>query len=251
MDYQGNYFPEEHDERESKTYRTVKGIFKWTMYGLSFLVYAIIFFVIFSSCDSRIITRNYYGGYIENFDPAGETVYRLNTEEFMNYDGSVQLSDIDYSDKYGFLEVGVKLNAKKQLGGNKDERFEAVLTDNLGNTFTLAGVQRDTNLRYSFARFSFSGVALDLAQHENGEPSADYGRYLTLTIYRAGSRKHGAAGAGSRCRYGIRSGKRPGGRGRKRQCDVRRYSPRKQKRLKYINNKRTALELSFYYGKYQ
>lgn len=186
MDYQGNYFPEEHDERESKTYRTVKGIFKWTMYGLSFLVYAIIFFVIFSSCDSRIITQNYYGGYIENFDPAGETVYRLNTEEFMNYDGSVQLSDIDYSDKYGFLEVGVKLNAKKQLGGNKDERFEAVLTDNLGNTFTLAGVQRDTNLRYSFARFSFSGVALDLAQHENGESSADYGRYLTLTIYRAG-----------------------------------------------------------------
>lgn len=185
MDYQGNYFPEEHDERESKTYRVVKGVFKWTMYGLSFIVYAIIFFMIFSSCDSKIISRNYYGNYVENFDAGSDTLYRLNTEEFMNYDGSVQLSDIDCSEKYGFLEVGVKLNARKQLDGDKDEPFEAVLTDNFGNTFALAGVQRDTNLRYSFARFTFADVQLDFSEHENGEPSDDYGRYLTLTIYRA------------------------------------------------------------------
>ena len=59
MDYQGNYFPEDEDERRSVTYKRVKGFFKWTMYGISFVVYALLFYFIFVNRDPALLEKNY------------------------------------------------------------------------------------------------------------------------------------------------------------------------------------------------
>ena len=62
MDYQGNYFPDDHDENESVIYRRVKKFFKKLMYGTSVLVYIFIFYMIFRNGDSKILEKNLANG---------------------------------------------------------------------------------------------------------------------------------------------------------------------------------------------
>ncbi|MBQ3231150.1 MAG: hypothetical protein IJB49_09065 [Clostridia bacterium] len=203
MDYQGNYFPEEHDENESKIYRTVKGIFKWTMYGISFVLYGVIFFLLFINRDSKILERNYMAeieGYADVENENGE-FYGINTKDFMNYDGSIQLFHVDYSKTHSLLEIGVKFNADKIANSGiadsdievpKEERatqLAYILTDSNGNVYDLEHKVDDYGGRYGFARITFSGVDIDLdsnnLRYDSDSPTdARTGVSYSLSVYR-------------------------------------------------------------------
>lgn len=168
MDYQGNYFPEEHDENESKTYRVIKGIFKRTMYGISFILYAVIIYLLFSNSDSDILETNYMGSLpqFENVETDDIKLYRINTTTFMEEDGSMQLYNIDYSDEYGIMEIGVKYNAKKLTDSEYGDCLSFVLTDSNGNNYKLVKKIIDSNGRYGFYRISFEGFDIDLDSND-------------------------------------------------------------------------------------
>lgn len=168
MDYQGNYFPEEKDENESKVYRIIKGIFKWTMYSLSFIVYAILFTVLFINRDSKILEKNYMASLpvMENVDTDSLELFRINTKVFMNEDGSMQLHNVDYSDEYGVMEIGVKFNAKKLTDNDRGDCLNYVLSDAKGNTYNLEKIVTDSGGRYGFARICFTGLDIDLDSND-------------------------------------------------------------------------------------
>lgn len=169
MDYQGNYFPEDRDERESKVYRTVKGIFKWTMYGISFVIYAIIFYMLIVNSDSDILETNYMISEIaqlENEDPDDMELYRINAKVFMNEVGSLQLYNVDYSDEYGLLEMGIKFNAKKLTNNERGDCLSYKLYDSEGNVYPLEYVKTDSGGRYGFTRICFTGIDIDLDSND-------------------------------------------------------------------------------------
>lgn len=181
MDYQGNYFPEEQDENSSKTYRVVKGIFKWTMYGISFLLYAVLFVILFINRDSKILEKNYMAelSVFDGVDTDDIDLYRINTRDFMNEiesedsdnesdldPGSLQVYNVDYSDEYGVIEIGIKFNANKLTGGDNGDALEYVLTDSQGNTYPLVHRVTDSGGRYGFARICFSGLDIDLDSND-------------------------------------------------------------------------------------
>ena len=163
MDYQGNYFPEEHDENESKTYRIVKGIFKWSMYGISFILYAIIIYMMFVNRDSKILDRNYM---VDSQNTDDVSLYQINTKIFMNDDGSLQLHDVDYYEELGYIEIGIKFNAKKLTDGIYSDSLEYVLTDSDGKTYNLVKLTNDKGGRYGFERICFEGVSIDMESND-------------------------------------------------------------------------------------
>ena len=168
MDYQGNYFPDDEDERESKTYKRVKGVFKWTMYGLSFVVYALLFYFLFVNRDRAVLEKNYMtevSGYTQYSEQEIELL-RINPREFMNYDGSLQVYNVDYAEALGLLELGLKFNANKLTGGDKGDVIDFVFSDSEGNEYPLAAKHTDSGGRYGFARVCFSGVKLDLDSND-------------------------------------------------------------------------------------
>ncbi len=191
MDYQGNYFPDEPDENQSKVYKIVKGTFKWIMYGISFVIYALIFVILFINRDSKILEKNFIhtvSGY-ENIDTEGDSLYRINTKIFMNEDGSLQLHNIDYSDEFDVIEIGVKFNAKKLTDNSRDNALEFVLTDKNGNEFSLINRLEESRGRYGFNRIIFSGLninldANDLRYNSDQPTEVRSNEEYTLKVYR-------------------------------------------------------------------
>lgn len=178
MDYQGNYFPEEHDENESKIYRTVKNIFKWTMYGISFVIYAIIIYMMIANRDSKILKHNYMLDESVNKDEV--LLYRINTRVFMNDDGSMQTYNVDYSPEHELIEIGLKYNAKKLTDNARGECLEYVLSDNDGNTYELINTVTDSGGRYGFSRLTFRSIDIDLDSND-----LRYSKYLKASIHPA------------------------------------------------------------------
>ncbi len=164
MDYQGNYFDEERDENESKTYRIVKGIFKWTMYGISFIIYAIIIYMMIANRDSKILKRNYM---LEDTETSKDVVlYRINTSLFMNDDGSMQVYNVDYAPEEQLIEIGVKFNAKKLTDNERIDSLKYVLTDGNGKTYVLTNAVFDSGGRYGFSRVTFKDIEIDLGSND-------------------------------------------------------------------------------------
>ena len=189
MDYKGDYFPEEEDENSSKTYRIVKRIFKWTMYGISFVLYAFIFILIFINRDSKILEKNYMTDIssLENVDTETIKMYELHTTVFMNEDGSIQVYDVNYAEEYGLLEIGVKFNAKKHTDGDRGDCLEYILTDSNGKSYQLVNSVFDEGGRYGFARICFSDLDIDLDSNnqryeDKTKPRTDI--TYTLTVKR-------------------------------------------------------------------
>ncbi len=184
MDYKGNYFPEEEDENASKTYRVVKGIFKWTMYGISFLLYALIFVLIFINRDSKILEKNYMADLdqLNEVDVEAIEMYELHTKVFMNEDGSIQVYDVNYAEDYGMLEIGVKFNAKKHTNGDRGNCLNYTLTDSDGKTYELVNSVFDEGGRYGFARICFSSLKIDL--NSNDQRYEDKTKPRTDTSYK-------------------------------------------------------------------
>ncbi len=203
MDYQGNYFPEDRDERESKTYRTIKGIFKWTMYGISFFIYALVFFLLFVNRDSNILEKNYMGeiSQLESVDEESIKLYRIHCATFMNEEGSLQIFNVDYAEKYGILELGIKFNPKNLVSSDQQDYFENQvkkmedydgfieyrLTDSEGNEYPIVNKVTDKHGRYGFARLCFSGLDIDLDANdlrydkESNVNRTNVTYYLTIT----------------------------------------------------------------------
>lgn len=191
MDYQGNYFPEEHDENESKIYRAIKGTIKWTMYGISFLLYIIFFVVIVVNRDSYILEKNYMNELpeFENVDTDDIELYRINSKFFMTEDGSIQLHNIDYSEEHGIMEIGIKYNATKDTvtKGERGDAIEYVLTDNHGNRYSRVKHVIDSAGRYEYARVCFSGIDIVLDENDlrqEGDNQYGKGTLYQLTLYR-------------------------------------------------------------------
>lgn len=167
MDYQGNYFPKDKDENESKTYRTIKGIIKWTMYGISFIIYALIFYILIANRDSDILERNFIKDVVVNDFNAEDTVlYQINTRVFMNDDGSLQTINVNYSDEFNLLEIGIKYNARKLTNGAHTDALDYILYDNEGNKYSLVNIVQDSSRRYGFARICFSDIEIDLDSND-------------------------------------------------------------------------------------
>ena len=168
MDYQGNYFPEEHDENESKVYRTVKRFFKWTMYGISFIIYGIIIVLLFINRDSDILETNYFNALpnvsVENTDDI--ELYRINTQVFMNDLGSLQLYNVDYAPEYSIIEIGLKFNAKKLTNEQYGDCLKYILTDSNGIQYELVNIETDSGGRYGFSRVTFTGISIDLSSND-------------------------------------------------------------------------------------
>ncbi len=168
MDYQGNYFPEEQDENESKVYRNVKRIFKWSMYGISFVIYAVLMFILFVNRDSDILETNYMTELSTMTEVNSDDIelYRINTKVFMNELGSLQIFNVDYAPEYGLIEIGVKFNAKKLTNEDYGDCLEYVLSDNKGNTYKLVNKVIDSGGRYGFSRVCFEGINLDFKSND-------------------------------------------------------------------------------------
>ncbi len=189
MDYQGNYFPDEQGEPIPKPLRIVKGIFKWTMYGISFIIYILIFCMLIFNRDSKILEKNYMAELDEFQSDAESTeLYRINTKIFMNEDGSLQLHNVDYSDEFGIIEIGIKYNAKKLTDNNKKDALTFSLTDTNGNEYQLAKIVSDSGGRYGFSRVSFIGIDIDLDSNDlRYDPKSGVSRTNTLyklNVYR-------------------------------------------------------------------
>ena len=168
MDYQGNYFPEEQDENESKVYRNVKRVFKWCLYGTSFVVYAILIFLLFVNRNSDILETNYMTELSGMNEVDGDDIelYRINTRIFMNELGSLQLYSVDYAPEYGLLEVGVKFNAKKLTNEDYGDCLDYILTDSEGNSYKLVNKKTDSGGRYGFSRICFEGLDIDFKSND-------------------------------------------------------------------------------------
>ncbi len=168
MDYQGNYFPDEQDENESKIYRNVKKVFKWGMYGISFVIYAILMVILFVNCDSEILETNYMTELpgMTEVDSDDIKLYRINTRVFMNELGSLQLYSVDYAPEYGLIEIGVKFNAKKLTNEDYGDCLDYILTDSNGNTYRLVNKVTDSGGRYGFSRICFEGVKIDFKSND-------------------------------------------------------------------------------------
>ncbi|MBO4452551.1 MAG: hypothetical protein J5793_01320 [Clostridia bacterium] len=195
MDYQGDYFPEERDERESKSYRIIKNIFKWTMYGCSLIVWILVIYFIIINGDKDIIKKNYMtdiSGY-GDIDTESVKIYRINPSVFMNEDASMQVYNVDYAPEYGLLEMGIRFNATKLTDGNNGDVLSYVLRDSEGNEYALVNRICEKNGRNGFARICFAGLEIDLESNiyklrnkadENGDiplPVSDV--TYTLSVY--------------------------------------------------------------------
>ncbi|MBR5746522.1 MAG: hypothetical protein IKX92_04600 [Clostridia bacterium] len=168
MDYQGNYFPEDEDERSSVTYKRVKGVIKWTMYGISFVVYALLFYFIFVNRDRALLEENYMHtvpGYTD-MNVAEISLLRINPREFMNDDGSLQVYNVDYAPDRGLIEMGIRFNANKLTDGERGDVLEYRLEDSDGNEYKLVNKKTDSGGRYGFARICFEGLSIDLSSND-------------------------------------------------------------------------------------
>lgn len=168
MDYQGNYFPDEPDEHQSKTLKNIKSIFKWTMYGISFVIYAVIFYILFINRDSKVLEKNYIHTVeqYEGIEIDSMDLYRINTRIFMNDDGSIQVHNVDYSHRYSTMEIGIKYNAKKNTDNLREDALEYILTDAHGRQYDIVNIEEASRGRYGFSRIAFEGLNIDLDSND-------------------------------------------------------------------------------------
>ncbi|PKM63291.1 MAG: hypothetical protein CVU97_00920 [Firmicutes bacterium HGW-Firmicutes-21] len=184
MDYKGNQF-EDDDEDEgypnkSKTGKRVKKIFKYLMYSISFLIYAVVLFSIFSTCDPGMITKMHFSDQAREMaerNPDNFVVYSVKPAKFMDYYGTVQLKSIYYAETANEFEIGIQFNLQKISDGKVDDALVFVLTDNEGNYYPVVNIVTGSNRKYGYARVSFGGVSLALEENKyikSAETSRDF-----------------------------------------------------------------------------
>lgn len=166
MDYEGKYFPDEdEDEKEqSKGGKIFKKTIRYIVYGISFLVYAIFIYRIIVSSDLDLIEQMIFTA--ETRSAAAEQgdgfeLYDVFPHEFMNEDGSIQISDCYYAAGCSQYELGIKYN-NRLTGGSSEEELFYTLTDSEGNEYELVSRVRDIKDKYVYERICFEGMTFDL-----------------------------------------------------------------------------------------
>jgi hypothetical protein len=185
MDYKG-YSDRDDDEEDpnnpfqTKTSKNVKRAFKIALYSISFFIYGVIFFVIFTSCEPGMFGKMYFSEQARSMpaqNPASFAVYKVQPQDFMNYDGSVELDNIYYARNAKELEVGVKFNLQKITGGKLDNALVFILADSKGNYYTSVNQVSESNRKYGYIRVSFGGVNLDLQSNSYFKYTDSYDYY--------------------------------------------------------------------------
>lgn len=173
MDIEGKYFPDEEDENQSKGWKKTKKVFKYLFYTVALLVYIIFFVRIFLSCDAELLEEIHLSDkavQLYEQDKKSFEIYAINTKEFMNYDGTVQLKGNVYAKTANELEIGIKYNNKitKDSAGNTADGYvlEYYLRDSKNNIYEVCNRVSETKNSYKYERVSFGGVELPLEQND-------------------------------------------------------------------------------------
>lgn len=167
MDF-NNYNDETEEElypHESKTHKRIKFAFRYSLYGISFLVWGILLYLIFSTNDPSMFNDMYFSDEahaLAEKNPDSFTIYTLQPTVDMNDLGTIQLDHIYYADTVDELEIGVKFNMDKITSGKLENSLVFVLTDSFGNSYSAVNIATDSNNRYGYARICFNNVSLDV-----------------------------------------------------------------------------------------
>lgn len=176
-EYRGGY------GEPSKAYRIVKGCFKGLLYSASALVWILVFYVIFTTRESKLMDQMIFTDRTRNFaDQTAEDyrVYQLYPADFMNQDGSIELGNLYYARETGELEIGIKYN-KKLTDNNTEDGIRYVLTDQDGTEYRIIQLKTDAIGRYGYARICFEGLSIPV------EETDDWELRLTLSLYQKDS----------------------------------------------------------------
>ena len=166
----------------SKAYRVVKGCFKGILYGASALVWILIFYVIFTTRESKLMDQMHFTDATRDLAKQTENyrVYQIYPADFMNQGGSIELGNVYYARETGELEIGVKYN-KKMTDGNTKDGIRYVLTDQDGKEYAIKRIETDVIGRYGYARICFGELSLPVEQ------SDDWEMQITLSLYKKDS----------------------------------------------------------------
>ena len=166
----------------SKAYRIVKGCFKGILYGASALVWILVFYVIFTTRESKLMDQMHFTDATRTLAEKTEDyrVYQIYPADFMNQGGSIELGNVYYARETGELEFGVKYN-KKLTDGNTTDGIRYVLTDQDGNEYPVERIETDVIGRYGYARVCFSGLSIPVEEKDKWDLR------LTLTLYQKDS----------------------------------------------------------------
>ena len=167
----------------SKGYRIVKGIFKGVLYGASALVWILVFYVLISTRESKLMDRMRFTSETQSLaEDEDFRLYKLNGA-YMSYKARIELGDVFYAKETEGLELSVKYNKQLTDGGEGGVLY--VLTDQDGNEYPIVSLETDEIGRYGYARICFDGVVLPIKDTGSGpvETEGDPVR-LTISLYR-------------------------------------------------------------------
>lgn len=181
-------YDEVRDERESKTFRLIKNIFKWTVCGLSALVWILILVTAFSTRESKIFEEMMFTDATEQVAARTDDyrVHQIYIQDYMTDKENTKLialssSDCYYAPETGELSLGIQYN--KTLVGSGSVSY--VLKDQDGNEFPAVVMDEDEIGRFAYARICFTGLSIPLEEKDGRSVQTGDGKFvLTLTLYR-------------------------------------------------------------------
>ncbi len=184
MSFSDQDFDEVRDERESKSFRVVKNIFKGILYGASALVWILVLAVIFTTRESDLYTEMQFTEATHKVADATEDykVHQVIIMDFMNEQGSITISSSTcfYAPETGELEIGVKYN-KKLTDHDTDDAIVYRLEDQDGKVYPVLQIEEDDVGRYGYARVCFGDIRIPLGEKEKLDFT---GLQFKLTMYR-------------------------------------------------------------------
>lgn len=176
MDFEGKHFPDEEDVNKpepSKASKIIKRTFKWLFFGIVVFVWILTLASIILRSDNKLVDTPVLSAqaraeYTLNKDEF--SLWRVFTQKYMDYSGTVQLKKNVYCATANELEIGVRVSAKL-TDGNVNEKLFYVLKDSKGNQYPVVnrtGNTKDIQLggivqfQYIFERISFGDIYLSL-----------------------------------------------------------------------------------------
>jgi hypothetical protein len=164
MDYRGDYFSDDENEGLSEKAIKRKRIRRIIFYGFVFILYLIVFIRFARSCDADLIKELHFSDEARQLyesDKQNFVVYKINTQEFMNYDGTLQLKNIVCAETAGEFEIGVKYREPNEKKDSEEFSLVYELTDNLGTKYEICNRVSEKKNGYVYERISFKRVKLD------------------------------------------------------------------------------------------
>lgn len=165
------------EQPESKGFRVVKNIFKGLLFGASAVVWILVFWLIISTREPSFYKKMIFTDRTREAAAAAENyqVWQVHVRTWMNYDNSISVSNVWYSEDTQELEIGFRFNTK--LLRTKDENGNSVentvlysLTDGDGRAYEPVNVEETVIGRYHYYRVCYSNVSLPLSADRSSGP---------------------------------------------------------------------------------